>query len=133
MEIKSRDLSKDDFFLLFQELRPVPINYFNLFLAITAALLLSSAVQAAVLHLYTQHQLSKLQDATKVSVQQFNQSITTAQGIADSRASQRIEAQQVKLQAREQCFESRREYAANSTPANHASMAQACTNAAMPY
>lgn len=75
MDIKGRDLSKDDFYQLFQELRPAPINYFNLFLAITCALLISAAIQAGVAHLYFQHQLSTAQDQARASIQQFEQSL----------------------------------------------------------
>lgn len=129
MEIKSRELSKEDFFQLFQTLKPQPIKYFNLFLAITAALLVSAAVKGALVHLYAQHQMGLAQQA----MQTFNDSLTQAQQQAERQAIQRHQAEQARAEVRVRCFALRREYAAEPSLALHAAMAQTCTKAGINY
>lgn len=129
MEINSRNLSQDDFYELISSLKPQPVNYFNIFLTITAAILFSSAIQAGAVFLYAQHQIDLVNQQAQVVTQQLQQS----QARADDQVKKLQQQQLLQQDLRESCFDIRREYAGNPSAANHAAMAQACTNAGMPY
>lgn len=133
MNFESRELSKDDFYSLFQQLRPQPFNYFNFFLAMSAALIFSSLVVGVAAHIYMQHQIGEAQQAAALSIQKFNESLEREREKADRLAYQRRLDEQNRVNQRSQCFELRQQYTAQPTPAVHATMAQACTRAGISY